>query len=519
MKQARRMLSILLTLALLLGTLAAGFSVFAAGTGSVVRFGCYPQSEVTDAKLINKLSEVQKHWKSFGYYSGSGSWDDGRMAAADYATYADFTYDGSAYRAIFFTKYRQKQTGAVASTTSGGYGYSTDLIYYFKYEPIEWIVLDASAGLLMSKKVLDSQAYQNFVRKSGSTFSNAKGKDAKDFATSSLNDFLNGSFFNTAFTQGQKEKIKSTAYDCTPYGASTAASVTKKVTVLSYSDCMNTQYGFSASINDDTSRIDAEATTYAMAQGLSVSNGRAVWWLRTPDSSSGRASWVETNGALSHTATVNMTDKGVRPVITVTAVQEDVENAMVNCKHENGTENFPKVEATCVTPGHEAYSICKDCSAVVTGSNQVIPAAGHVDKVMRSGEPGADGWCDVCGEELHVHLDNSGSLQLDGPMKGILDLIRKLVQKLEGLFSKLSPKDDGKKDEGTATETTQQPADTSSEVDLSETGKTLDSFADMLGTIINAFKGISDKKSSEKEQDRSDFLEFLTNYAHDDSGE
>ena len=104
-------------------------------------------------------------------------------------------------------------------------------------------------------------------------------------------------------------------------------------------------------------------------------------------------------------------------------------------------------------------------------------------------------------------------------MKGILDLIRKLVQKLEGLFSKLSPKDDGKKDEGTATETTQQPADTSSEVDLSETGKTLDSFADMLGTIINAFKGISDKKSSEKEQDRSDFLEFLTNYAHDDSGE
>ena len=120
MKQARRMLSILLTLALLLGTLAAGFSVFAAGTGSVVRFGCYPQSEVTDAKLINKLSEVQKHWKSFGYYSGSGSWDDGKMAAADYATYADFTYDGSAYRAIFFTKYRQKQTGAVDSTTSCG---------------------------------------------------------------------------------------------------------------------------------------------------------------------------------------------------------------------------------------------------------------------------------------------------------------------------------------------------------------------------------------------------------------
>ncbi len=517
MKQARRILSILLSLVLLLGTLAAGFSAFAVQNGSVIRFGYYPQSQVTDAKLIDKLYEVPKYWKNYGYYSGSGSWDDGKMVASDYATYSDFVYEKTAYRAVLFTKYRPKQTGATASTNSGGYGFSTDIIYYFRYEPIEWIVLDTASGLLMSKKVLDAQAYQNYVRKSGTTLYNESGKDAKDFATSSLCKFLNDSFYNTAFSEEQKDLIKSTGYNCAAYNAAAASNVSKNVALLSYEDCQG-HYGFAATINADATRVADEVTTYAKAQGLSVSNDRADWWLCTPDSASGRASCVETNGALSHTATVNLCNKGVRPVITVTAVQENLHNSMVECEHHNDWEDFAAVPAKCETPGHKAYSICKVCSAVI-GDNSEIPATGHVDKVMLSGEPGADGWCDVCGSELHLHLDNSGSLQLDGPLKGIMDLIRKLVEKLEGLFNMLSPKNDGKKEEGTSSDTSAQPADTSNDVDLSETGKTLDSFADMLGTIINVFKGISDKKSGEKEQDRADFMDFLTSYAHDDSGE
>lgn len=514
MKQARRMLSILLTLVLLLGSLAVGFSAFAAEKGSIIKFGSYPQSEVTNTKLIGALADVQKHWKSFGYYSGNGSWDNGAMKASDFAKYADFIYGNEAYRAIVCTKYRPKQTGAEASATSGnGSGYATDFIYYFKYEPIEWIVLDATSGLLMSKKVLDSQPYQNVVKKNGDKYLTGS-QEANSYAGSSLRAFLNGSFYNVAFSPAQQTLIKDGTYDCTPYGSTTAASVTDKVTVLSYEDCQSTGYGFSATTGPNTARMAGDVTAYAVSQGISLTDGRAAWWLRTPDSTSGRTCTVEPNGSLSHSMVVNWTDKGVRPVIAVKTVADNLGNGILDCPHMSGTESFAKVEATCETAGHEAYAICNDCSKVVSGSNEVIPATGHVDKVMRSGEKGADGWCDVCGDELMVHLDNSGSLQLDGPMKSIMDLIRKLVQKLEELMGKFSTKKDGKSD-GTATQTDTSSSD--SDVDLSETGKNLDAFADVLGTIINAFKGISDKKSAEKEEDRSNFLDFLTSYANDGS--
>lgn len=514
MKQARRMLSILLTLALLLGTLAVGFSASAAAARTVVRFGSYPQSQVTDNKLIGALAEVEKYWKSFGYFSGTGNWDDGKMASSDYAKYADFTYNNNAYRAIQFMKYRPKMSGGVASATSGnGSGYATEFIYYFKFEPIEWIVLDAAKGLLLSKKVLDSQPYQNLVKKSGDKYYSGS-KEANDYSNSSLRTFLNVSFYNAAFSPSQKAEIKKTAYNCAPFGSSGTTSVTDSVTVLSYNDCLNTDYGFTTNIYVDTARIASEVTTYAVSQGISATDGKADWWLRTPDSASGRASCVEETGALSHTASLNLCDKGIRPVISVKAVQENTENSMLMCPHKSGTVDFAAVPAGCESEGNEAYKICKACSAVIEGSNAVIPPTGHVDEVALNGEKGSDGWCDNCGAELMVHLDNSGKLQLDGPMKGIMDLIRKLVQKLEELMGVLSPKKDGK-----TAETTPPPADTSSDADLSETGKNMDAFANFLGGLINVFKGISDKKSAEKEADRSDFMDFLTNYANDGTGE
>ena len=72
MKQTRRILSIVLSLVLLLGTLSVGMSAFAAEK-TTVRFGNYPQSEVTDIPLMGKLADVEKHWQSYNYYSGTGN--------------------------------------------------------------------------------------------------------------------------------------------------------------------------------------------------------------------------------------------------------------------------------------------------------------------------------------------------------------------------------------------------------------------------------------------------------------
>lgn len=534
MKQARRMLSILLTLVMLLGTFSVVCSVAAAGTaktykvGDVIQFGNFPQTEVTDVTLRSKFFEIQKVWHSYNYYSGAGgtaSWDDGKMAASDYMQYADFIYQPNsqspkqAYRAVQFSAYRPYYSGGVANPTSNsGTGYAQNTVYYFKYEPLEWIVLDPGAKLLMSKKVLDAQAYQNYVNKNRS--------DTNDYAKSSLHDYLNNSFYNTAFSAAQKSAIQKTTYDCTPYalsGAKVTETVSANVTVLSYADCQKTAYGFKNTTNSDAARIAKEITDYAKIQGISITGGMADWWLRTADKSNAKqASFVGTTGALNHAATVNLNNKGVRPVITLTSLQANTDLNLATCAHRN-TEEIPAVASTCSQPGKTNAIVCKDCGGVITPSKEV-PALDHVDKTRLDGEKGSDGWCDVCGKELTIHLDNSGRLQLSGPFKNLIDMIRNLIFKLEDMLrfmkekkpeetavnANINPNPSTNTNTNTNTNTQQSNAGAANTENTQQAQDSFDSFVDTLSSLITMFKGISDQKSAEKEVERNNFFDRLT---------
>lgn len=48
----------------------------------------------------------------------------------------------------------------------------------------------------------------------------------------------------------------------------------------------------------------------------------------------------------------------------------------VACSHADVTE-YPAVESTCQTKGHGAYSVCKACGEIVSGSSAELPLAGH----------------------------------------------------------------------------------------------------------------------------------------------
>ncbi len=514
MKQTRRILSILLSLVLLLGTLSVGMSVFAAEK-TTVRFGTYPQSEVTDIPLLGKLADVEKHWQSYNYYSGTGNMIDGKMKASDYMKYADFAYNGVAYRAVQFTKYRPSHTGALASETAGnGSGYATDYIYYFKFEPIEWVVLSQANGILMSKKLLDAQAYENVVS-SGTKVTYAK---------SSIRTFLTTGFQNAAFSASQQSAMKAMSRNAAAYGVATGTTVTDKVSLLSYNEAIkgagtflagSTACPFSTSANSDGSRVAKEYTDYAKCQGLSMSGTGFDWWLMTPSESAAKACSVDSIGALSHQSNANFTNKGVRPIICLPTPADNTESAIVNCRHTGAKTTFPAVAPTCKEPGHGQYVICNQCSAVVSGSGALIPATDHVDEKMLNGEKGADGWCDVCGEELTLHLDNSGKVQINGPLQNLFDLIRKLVAKIDEMLDRL--KADKKTDKTTTTEPQpEQPAAADDET-LNETGQALNSFGDLLGTLIGAFKGMADKQSTEKEENRTEFWNNFTGLFTDEN--
>ena len=223
----------------------------------MVEFGSYPQTEVKDEDLTAALNAQALDWKSYGYYSGTDGIENGQMAASDYMQYCDVTQGGQKYRGVRFSLYRPEQTGEMAETDeniSDQYnsisnshnipeqyhnGYRTDTTYWFRYEPLQWRVLDLSTGLAMCETVIDSQPYNNYsLDEKGISYGDAgKTYYANNYAESSMRQWLNNDFYNTAFTNAQKSKIVETTIDNSAYDPSysvyDSASTTDKVFLLS----------------------------------------------------------------------------------------------------------------------------------------------------------------------------------------------------------------------------------------------------------------------------------------------
>lgn len=298
-------------------------------TGTIINFGSYPQSKVTDSATLKKLDKEPKQWESYEYYSGTGDWRDGNMEPSDYMLYADIKLGGNKYRAVTFSEYRPYWTGYTSSSSNNTYqddnGYYTGNVYYFKYEPLKWRVLDASTGLVMSENTIDSQAYQNLVYYNGSQYYNSKDctKYASDWATSSLRAWLNNDFYNTAFSKTQQDRIKElTRENKSTYDSKYDSNPTSdKITLLSYDDVLNKNYGFNPSSSAYDTARQCKGTDYAKCQGLYVNSsygGISWWWLRSPNYSSDAAAVGNGGWAHNYYSYVNFTHFGVIPALNLT---------------------------------------------------------------------------------------------------------------------------------------------------------------------------------------------------------
>ncbi len=315
---------------------AAGYSV-----GDIITFGSYPQSEVTkesDSATYAKLEAATKNWISYGYYSGEGSYAEtgyGTMKPGDWMKYADITLGDEKYRAVRFTQYRPDYTNC-SSSSDNSYqdynGYTINNIYYFKYEPLKWRVLDPKEGLVLSESIIDSQAYSNTVYENGTDaygetayWNNASyTKYANDYATSSIRKWLNEDFCNTAFTSAQKQNILPTTLDnsaySTDYSKYDSVSTTDNVFLLSYREAKNTSYGFTGS-----ETRQAVGTDYAKTQGLEVSSNKySIWRLRSAGYLSICACRVNYDGDVDDYSGVCSTPNGVRPALRLSSLASDI---------------------------------------------------------------------------------------------------------------------------------------------------------------------------------------------------
>lgn len=292
--------------------------------GDIVEFGSYPQSKVTDSSLVSALNKASKKWVSYGYYSGDGSYSD-TMVQGDWMKYADFTYNGTKYRAVTFSQYRPSWTcnpSSAGKTDQDDNGYTLNNIYYFKYEPLKWRVLDPSTGFVLCESIVDSQAYNNTIYENGNYWNNTEHTQyANDYATSSIRAWLNDNFYNTAFSSSQKASILTSELDNKAYDSKYDSKTTyDKVFLLSYSEMQNTAYGFPANRNPSPAR-QAKGTDYAKCQGLYVepSSGCAFQRLRSASSLSEFTCGVAIEGylILDDYWIVLDTGYGVRPAIKI----------------------------------------------------------------------------------------------------------------------------------------------------------------------------------------------------------
>ena len=324
MKMSKKVLSILLSVLLIVLTLSCLSVCFTASaeTWGYVDFGTYPQTKVNETTALRNAA-VNATWKSYGYYAGYGSSAsdriDGSMYAREYMQFADFFLDGVKYRAVKFTRYRPHLTNLTVGASNSyqdDNGYSTSTFYYFKYEPLTWYVRDISTGLAYCDDIIDAQAYQNCVRaESGKYYIGNATVYANSYPRSSIRDWLNEDFYNTAFTAAQKAKIQS------KWISNGSDPGTKDpIFLLSKSEAEDAYY-----FSYDAHRKFC-GTDYAECQGLSVNgNGYSNWMLRDCAHSSGQyANGVDYDGTVTSDAfSVYSTSNGVFPACYLPTLTDD----------------------------------------------------------------------------------------------------------------------------------------------------------------------------------------------------
>ena len=213
-----------------------------------IYFGEYPQTIKAEGVTITTTQDNR------GYFLGS---------------------DGAYYACVVADPYNPSYTFSNDAAVTAG------TTYYFKVEPIRWRILSETNGtaLILCDSIIANKAFDS---------------SSNNYAESDIRAWLNDQFYNTAFTDMQRDIIlltrvdnsaESTGSSSNPYACENTED---KVFLLSYTEATNGEYGFSttSSIFESDTMKQMFANDYAKATGTCLSTtdssfGKGVWWLRS----------------------------------------------------------------------------------------------------------------------------------------------------------------------------------------------------------------------------------------------
>ncbi|GEM_PF-2928125 len=297
-------------------------SSFAENT--MIAFGLYPQTKVTDRSLTSALdaaagtlptSSNSRAWTSYRYYN------DGSIS--NYMWYIDLEQGGEKYRGVYFTSYRPYdsllQNSSASNSLQDDNGYNTSTVYWFKYEPIKWRILSEANGeaLILCESIIDSQEYYNSTN---SRTIDGQTVYPSNYEYSNIRAWLNDTFYNTAFNDLQKQIILLTTVD---NSARSTNNTEDYVFLLSEQEVTNSAYGFDSSYSIYDSARGKITTDYAKSQGAFTYTrlgfvGNGYWWLRSPSYNySNRVRRVDYYGSAFDYDYVCVSDYGVVPALKI----------------------------------------------------------------------------------------------------------------------------------------------------------------------------------------------------------
>lgn len=286
-------------------------------------FGVYPQTLEKDETKISELNNLAgslptvddfKAWTGYGY---TNEWLDEYMWYIDIDENMDGTND---YRGIYFTKYIFHSPYDVYDSygKQTQYGYKNLVTYWFKYEPIEWLVLKEESGkkLLLSNLVLNANVY-NYETEFNKKFDHNGGYGyGNDYALSSIRLLLINDFYNLAFSNSDKSKILETLVDNSASHTATedyeSTNTNDKVFLLSYKEVK-------LLIKNESQRM-ADASDFAKIHGLAeYENNIGSWWIRGAVNECETSGFVNCYGGIHTEPNLHSETRGIRPAIWINA--------------------------------------------------------------------------------------------------------------------------------------------------------------------------------------------------------
>ena len=267
-------------------------------------------TQITETKYqqANNLNAAARYDEAYAIYvTLTGYKDVDKLLAEDDNMMATATAIAAAARDAKFAVGTYVTFGTYPQTKAGN-----------DATPIEWLVLarDGNKALLISRYALDAQPYN-------------KDYTSVTWETCTLRKWLNGTFYNKAFSSAEQAAILTTNVDNSKnqcysgWSTSGGNNTQDKVFLLSYAEA-NKYFGVTYD-NSSNTKSRVAPTAYAIAQGAWTSSSNKTadstdagwWWLRSPGYYQDCAALVYSDGSLFSFFSVNDASGSVRPALWV----------------------------------------------------------------------------------------------------------------------------------------------------------------------------------------------------------